>query len=171
MSTFMDLERKRAAKASCIIAEVRNDTAIRSEYGSLARSAAVDVMTNGLGQTLAFWKAKAKGSKTNAHGRIRIDLSDWILPLKEKHFPAAEPAAEGKPVQPRAAVGDLLDWVISDGVSMAEYRWATREAVAFLTWLKRFAEAELSKEALKHLEKQGTQAAQEEEHDAPAATQ
>lgn len=171
MSTFMDLERKRAAKAAGIIAEVRNDTAIRSEYGSLARSAAVDVMTNGLGQTLAFWKAKAKGSTTNAHGRIRIDLSDWILPLKEKHFPAAETAAEGEAVQPQPAGGDVLAWVISDGVCMAEYRWATREAVAFLTWLKRFAEAELSKEALKHLDRQEAQAAQEEENDAPADTQ
>jgi len=40
---------------------------------------------------------------------------------------------------------DLRGW-IAQTASVAEYRRATLEALAFLTWLKRFAEAELVKE-------------------------
>jgi len=43
-----------------------------------------------------------------------------------------------------ASNGDLLQWVLeNDSVA---YRRATTEALAFLTWLKRFAEAELPTE-------------------------
>jgi CRISPR-associated protein Cmr5 len=37
---------------------------------------------------------------------------------------------------------DLLDWVIKDAMTN-DYRRATAEAIAFLGWAKRFAEAEL----------------------------
>jgi CRISPR-associated protein Cmr5 len=41
---------------------------------------------------------------------------------------------------------DLLQWVANDAET-SEYRRATVEALAFLVWLKRFAEAELGEEA------------------------
>ncbi|MBO9308100.1 type III-B CRISPR module-associated protein Cmr5, partial [Thermomicrobium sp.] len=40
---------------------------------------------------------------------------------------------------------DLREWIVRQA-SVAEYRRATLEALAFLAWLKRFAEAELVKE-------------------------
>ena len=36
----------------------RVNLALREKYKQLARSAPADVQTNGLGQTLAFWRAK-----------------------------------------------------------------------------------------------------------------
>jgi len=37
---------------------------------------------------------------------------------------------------------DLLYWIVNNAAT-DEYRRATAETMAFLTWLKRFAEAEL----------------------------
>jgi len=40
--------------------------------------------------------------------------------------------------------GDLLEWIVNSANSQ-QYRLATMEALAFLQWLKRFAEAVLPK--------------------------
>ena len=39
-------------------------------------------------------------------------------------------------------VDDLLERLVKPGTSSADYRRATAEALAYLNWLKRFAEAE-----------------------------
>jgi CRISPR-associated protein Cmr5 len=120
------LEQERAAAAwACIEAVTRADYA--SEYGQLAREAASLVQMHGLGQTLAFLAAKAKG-KDNAHQRLCRDLSRWV---------SRQVAGQEQ--------DDLRDWIVKQA-SVAEYRRATLEALAFLTWLKRFAEAALVKE-------------------------
>jgi CRISPR-associated protein Cmr5 len=40
---------------------------------------------------------------------------------------------------------ELLEWVVKDA-STDQYRRATTEAIAFLSWVKRFSEAELGGE-------------------------
>ncbi len=120
------LEQQRAAFAwQCVQAVQRTDFA--SEYGQLAREAASLVQMHGLGQTLAFLAAKAK-DKQNEHQQLALDLSRWV----------------GKQLTGQEQ-NDLRGW-IAQTASVAEYRRATLEALAFLTWLKRFAEAELVKE-------------------------
>lgn len=117
VSRRRSLEQERAAKAwDC----VRSVTGRKKEYVSLARGAPADIQANGLGQTLAFWKAK----KEPEHRQVYAAVSQWI--------------------QERLNLGDrdLLEWVIKDA-NTNDYRRATAEAMAFLTWLKRFAEAEL----------------------------
>jgi CRISPR-associated protein Cmr5 len=89
----------------------------------LARSAPADIQANGLGQTLAFWKAKGE-----EHHRCLFDhVSQWV----------------------KGQIGfsddDLLQWVVT-AADTDGYRRATAEAIAFLIWLKRFAEAELPRE-------------------------
>ncbi|MCX7622351.1 MAG: type III-B CRISPR module-associated protein Cmr5 [Thermomicrobium sp.] len=120
------LEQQRAAAAWECVAAVRN-ASYAAEYGQLAREAASLVQMHGLGQTLAFLKAKAK-DKENEHQRLFRDLSRWV----------------GKQVTGQEQ-DDLREWIVRTA-SVAEYRRATLEALAFLTWLKRFAEAELVKE-------------------------
>ncbi len=132
MSRQRSLEQDRAAhawdrvKAVC---DKKEDWA--KEYGQLAKSAPADIQANGLGQTLAFWRAKGyekgkpKENGRNAHYRLLEDVSDWL----------------------RGQLGlnggqDMVAWVAQQA-STAEYRRATTEAIAYLIWLKRFAEAEL----------------------------
>jgi CRISPR-associated protein Cmr5 len=110
----------------------------KKKYGSLARKVPTLVLTNGLGQTLAFLLAKAKrhepeqkrSVEAKAHDLLFVHLSNWVL----------------SQVAPSTTVsnGDLLKWVLEN--DSAAYRRATLEALAFLTWLKRFAEAELPTE-------------------------
>ena len=85
------------------------------------------VQVNGLGQTLAFLQAKGKG-KDNEHARLAADVSRWVSSqiLREEQT-------------------DLIPWITGQA-SSAEYRRATTEALAFLIWLRRFAEAELTEE-------------------------
>ena len=120
------LEQQRAAYAwQCVEAVRRTDFA--SEYGQLARQVASLVQMHGLGQTLAFLASKAKDQQ-NEHRQLARDLSRWV----------------GKQLTGQEQ-NDLRGW-IAQTASVAEYRRATLEALAFLTWLKRFAEAELVKE-------------------------
>ncbi len=101
------------------------------EYGGLAQSAPADIQASGLGQTLAFWRAKGfeKGHPRidDAHAEILEHVSAWLG--KQRILP------DGR---------DALEWIAKDA-STDDYRRASAEAVAFLTWLKRFAEAELPK--------------------------
>lgn len=106
------------------------------EYGSLAKSAPADIQANGLGQTLAFLYAKGfsnckpKDNGENAHYQLFKHVSDWVnsqLGLKIDD-------SKG-----------LLGWIVKRATT-DEYRRATTEAVAFLIWLKRFAEAELGED-------------------------
>lgn len=117
-------DQKRAAQAwKCI--EAVSEQTFRKEYKSLAQKLPALILTNGLGQTLAFLRAKGKSDSGNEHGALYSHLSHWVMK------------------QMKGETNDnLLDWVM-EGNSTA-YRRAATEALAFLGWLKRFAEAELS---------------------------
>lgn len=91
----------------------------RKKYRSLALKIPILILTNGLGQTLAFFK-----SKRGEHELLYGHLSKWLID-------------ESKIYQP----GELIKMVIKEGST--KYRQATLEALAFLNWIKRFAEAEL----------------------------
>lgn len=95
----------------------------RKAYGSLARKTPALIMSAGLGPTLAFLRAKGKDKGWDEHNVLYRHLSGWVV----KRLP-------GNP-------GDLLDVVRQNSSDV--YRLATVEALAFLTWLKRFAEAVL----------------------------
>lgn len=131
MSTRQTTEQKRARQAMEWVGEVNKiggDAA--KEYSSLARSAPADIQSNGLGQTLAFWRSKGwdkSNPKNNGHTLLYQHLSQWVcgrMGWDEKANPYG-----------------LLGWLVERDT--ADYRRATAEAQAFLVWLKRFAEAEL----------------------------
>lgn len=95
----------------------------RKDYGSLARKTPALILSAGLGPTLAFLRAKGKDKEWDEHNILYSHLSGWVV----KRLP-------GNPA-------DLLQVIRQNGSDI--YRLATVEALAFLTWLKRFAEAEL----------------------------
>ena len=124
MSARQTQEQKRAKQAW---QDVHSDVDKRfaSEYKSLVSSAPADVQINGLGQTLAFWQSKGRDKgkpKNNEHAALYNHVSTWVI-------------------QQMDASGDLLQWITK--TDSTRYRQATVEALAFLGWLKRFAQAEL----------------------------
>jgi CRISPR-associated protein Cmr5 len=92
------------------------------EYGSLVRGLPAMIQHDGLAPTLAFLKAKKK----DHHLRVYNQLSAWFTP-SENHHPPIE------------IKGDLLEYLIKN--NSTSYRQITTEALAYLSWLKRFAEA------------------------------
>jgi CRISPR-associated protein Cmr5 len=135
VSQQRSLEQRRAAGAWTYVSQVRdNGKDYAKEYASLAKSAPADIQSNGLGQTLAFWRAKGfdkgkpKANGANAHYQLLTHVSEWTgnqLMLSNSK--------------------ELLEWVVKDA-STDQYRRATTEAIAFLSWVKRFSEAELGGE-------------------------
>jgi CRISPR-associated protein Cmr5 len=97
----------------------------KGRYGSTVRKLPSYILTNGLGQTLAFLKAKGKGEPGDEHEILYQHLAEWLKRQLNIN-------------------GDLLGWLVSEATSQ-QYRLATMEALALLQWLKRFAEAELPK--------------------------
>lgn len=118
MSVRRTTEQQRADKAWTAVKGVREK---QKEYLALARSAPADIQTNGLAQTLAFWRARGEPHHRALYGHV----SAWVMDQL------------GHPEQ------DLLAWITDVNTSSDRYRRATVEAMAFLVWVKRFAEAEL----------------------------
>lgn len=139
MSMQQSLEQKRAAAAWACVENVKKNgrnkkgEGFAKDYGALAKDAPAYIQSNGLGQTLAFWYAKGfeKGAPqqgNNEHAQLFRDVSQWV----------------GKQIKGDENL-NLLDWVVKVA-DTNDYRRATVEAIAFLIWLKRFVEAELSED-------------------------
>ena len=120
-SALRTLEQKRAKHAWDCVQKVKSQP-FASDYRSIAVKVPSLILTNGLGQTLAFLRSKP--DRLHFQSLYR-HLADWV----------------GNRVH---ASGDLLDWLVNTATSQ-QYRLATMEALALLQWLKRFAEAELPK--------------------------
>lgn len=112
-----------------------SEKALEKEYRSRARGLNAMIQINGLGQTLGFLKAKGNGDPKKAHFLLLKHLTEWMR--DPDHFKAAN-----RQVMENGPDG-LLQWVVDEGTSSADYRRATTECMAFGTWLRRFAEAEL----------------------------
>ncbi len=125
-SIVRTLEQERAAHAWKKLHATKLDTPDKEKQGklkTLASSAPASIQSNGLGQTVAFWKAKESNKE-------------------EDHFTALYNALEGWLKEQLGFSKPLLEWIATEATS-AQYRHATAEALAYLNWYKRFAEAEL----------------------------
>lgn len=122
-----DLERGRAKFAfNCVkeaIDKWKTNPATLKEYRSYLRKIPSMILVNGLGQTLAFIKSKAK--EGNAYSVIQEHL--------KRYFKDNVPARVRMTQQT-----DILEWAIS--LKSEDYRFATEELLSLLNWMKRFAE-------------------------------
>jgi CRISPR-associated protein Cmr5 len=116
------LQQKRAAHAWKCIEKVQ--AGIQKKYGSLVRGLPALIQSDGLGQTLAFLKAKDKNKGNTEHIEAYTNISNWI----SIEFGVTYKQGE-----------TLLEWLLTQETPM--YRRVTAEALAYLNWLKRFAEA------------------------------
>lgn len=127
----LDQERAKSAWENVSAVKARQNEKFEKKYSSLVRKAPMYILTNGLGQTLAFLKAKGKGEKNNEHEVNEHEvlyqhLSRWV---------GAQIGIQNT---------SLLEWLLTQ--DSATYRRATTETLAYLNWLKRFAEASLKSE-------------------------
>ena len=115
-------EQKRASKAWDFVSTALKEGGIE-RYSSLAKSAPVMILTNGLGQTMAFFRSKRNGR--NEYSLLYEHLDTW---LTENVNWTGNSGSTG-----------LMERIISE--SSQGYRMATDEALAILAWIKRFAAA------------------------------
>ncbi|KAB2903554.1 MAG: type III-B CRISPR module-associated protein Cmr5 [Anaerolineae bacterium] len=114
------LQQQRAAHAWQQVETVAQSD---KEYGPLVRSLPAMIQHDGLAPTLAFLKAKDKNKQNTHHWRAYEQLSDWVK----------------SQISFEANSDDLLECLIKN--NSTTYRHATTEALAYLSWLKRFVEA------------------------------
>lgn len=120
-------EQERAKKAWELVSTVQAN--VIDDYASLAKSAPVRILTNGLGQTLAFFISKKKSKE---YSLLYNHLNEWLSDSDNVVW------------TPNEDIDDtLIERVINE--KSQGYRMATEEALAFLAWVKRFATA-LSKD-------------------------
>ena len=97
---------------------------LNENYRSYVKRLPQMILSNGLGQALAFIYSKKK--MWNAYDFLYFHISQYL----ESEIPARIP--------PKEKDKDLAEWVIS--LDSLQYRYVTEEVLAFLNWLKRFAE-------------------------------
>lgn len=128
-SPQQSLEQERASHAWKAVRDVKeHHKDFEKKYKPIAAGSAADIQINGLGQTLAFWIAKAN-SKKPQYKALYDHVSSWVRERLKKEDIAMPD-------------NDLLEWLISTATT-SQYRRTTAEASAYLLWLKRFAEGYL----------------------------
>jgi len=133
-SQLQTIEQKRAASAWEMIKVVKAQSGedFKKKYSGLARSMPAMIQNAGMGQALAFLRAKDKGNKGQQGKKLTAEwlfychLSSWME--RQQQTPIIEKEK-------------LLEWLIQQ--SSEQYRQVTAEIIGYLRWLKRFAEAEL----------------------------
>ncbi len=120
------LEKGRAEFAYRCVKNAVNilDNKKKKEYRSYTRKIPQMILSNGLGQTLAFVYAKKENG--NAYDLIYQQLTDYLKSDSTARIRMPENQ------------NDLIEWVIS--LDTYNYRYVTEEVLAFLNWLKKFAE-------------------------------
>lgn len=135
MSRLQALEQKRAKVAWSYIDYVNNDldheeikdiSKFQNEYCSTVMKLSALILTNGLGQTLAFLKSKGKGDKTKPQEKVYQHLQEWLI--------STDVISWG-----RITKGELIERIML--IDSNKYRLVTMEVLSFLNWLKRFADA------------------------------
>lgn len=94
------------------------------KIGGQAKKLPIRILASGLGQALAFLRAKGYAPE------ILIALGDWVLDKR------SNPDSRKPPPSDRALIEEVIKG------SSDFLRRATDESLAYLQWLNRFAEAE-----------------------------
>ena len=134
MSRLQKVEQKRAAEAwSCIqaVSEDIDSSKFKKDYRSIVMKLPTLILTNGLGQTLAFLKSKGKNDGSNPEEKVYGDLQGWLTKPNVVNWG-------------RATQEELIERIMA--IDSNKYRFVTMETLSFLNWLKRFADAVLPKD-------------------------
>ena len=108
--------------------EIKDISKFQNEYCSTVMKLSSLILTNGLGQTLAFLKSKGKGEKTKPQEMVYQHLQEWLINIDVINWGSVKK-------------GELIERIML--IDSNKYRLVTTEALSFLNWLKRFADAVL----------------------------
>lgn len=118
------LEQKRAGHALSRVREIEQKRrALADDYRRYAESLPATIVMNGLGQASATLLARAKGQKS-AHRLLYDHLEDWLCKSETAVYRRQE---------------SLIDAIVNH--DQRQYVHAQAEALAYLDWLKKFAQA------------------------------
>lgn len=129
--TTQTLEQKRAKHA---LDKIKSLQGKPGKYVTYIKALPAAILMNGLGQALATERAAAKNDQ--AHRNLATHVSDWLL----------SDAAGTKYANPDGSKASNPDPSLTLLTRMVEgnqdaYLWAQAEAMAYVTWLKKFANA------------------------------
>lgn len=124
MLTTREQERAKYALEKVRFVKKNKDKEYRQLYKSLVKGFSTMIYNNGLGQALAFLKAKNEDHHKNLYNHI----SSWF----------SQDATNEASLQDN----DLLLTLIN--VSSQDYRYFTQETIALLNWFRKFVDSELS---------------------------
>ena len=118
------LDQRRAKHAwQAVEGAKRLDDSPKKDFAREAKRLPIRIKTAGLGQALAFLRAKG-------HTQLLLKLGDWIL--AERQLASAPNDIDEN---------SLIQTIIEGDADLL--RRATEEALLYLQWLTRFSEAEL----------------------------
>ena len=129
MSTQTLAQRRARRALSCIQEHEKAGKDIYKNYVSYVETLPATILMNGLGQACATLLAKADGKSEAPHGLLYADLQSWLC--------GDDPAA------PYPKAGDLMEAIIRH--DQTTYLRAQAESLAYLVWLKKFANAYLER--------------------------
>lgn len=133
------MQQQRAKYALKAVQNAAEDQSIHSEYKSYASNLPAMIHMNGLGQAIAFFKAKSapekppqqRNAKEKAYFSLYEMLSDWLCSKGNLITPM--------PLQPYYRHNDVLNGITTE--DMHTYRLAQAEAQMLMDWVKKFAKA------------------------------
>lgn len=126
-STIPKVEQGRAATAYKDVFSIKDKGKISKEYKAYAKKLPMMIKTNGLGPALTFAWSKGSLKKGSAWDLLFGHLRSWLTHEDNKHL-----------VISYDSKNDFVEYIIN--LDSFEYRAITIEALAYLGWVKRFAE-------------------------------
>ncbi|NJE10066.1 type III-B CRISPR module-associated protein Cmr5 [Thermococcus sp. MAR1] len=130
----MSTEQERAKFAYDKVSGIKGK-GFEDDYKSYVKRAPAMILTNGLIQTLAYYKSKSKGA--DAYEELFNQINEWLKSMG--YF--KEDCNENR-------VNNVLEWLIKCANDIEIYM-ATLETLSLLNWLKRFADAMIGKKGEK----------------------
>lgn len=121
------LEQRRAKHALEMVQSLDDKTA--GKYKSYADGLPASIVMNGLGQAAATLLAQARGVQNDPHYFLYQHLESWLCTSDE-------------PTAPFSDQTSLIEAITN--TDQSTYVHAQSEALAYMVWLKKFAQAFLS---------------------------
>jgi len=129
------LEQKRSNYAFECISEIKReslrkeDRSFEKDVSSLISKLGTLILTNGLGNTLAFLFAKGK----DHHLEVIVIISNWLFRQEEPGF---------KRDNVKVRIEEIMKKLVLDA-TVEQYMYYTEETLRLVNWLRRFSDAML----------------------------
>jgi CRISPR-associated protein Cmr5 len=133
------LEQERSNYAFKCISEIKElkDISFEKNVSSLISKLGTLILTNGLGNTLAFLFAKGK----DHHLEVIKIISNWLFEQEGKNFNITIEDLKNENIKYKK-IEEIMRELVLDA-SVEEYMYYTEETLRLVNWLRRFSDAML----------------------------